>query len=81
LPPGSDTAREGNMKKLGVAIVLAGVLLAGGVRADDTLCTVQTLYRDCTAASEDPRQLYCLGVMAGVSATLDINGRGMDDGR
>jgi hypothetical protein len=59
------------MKRLCGALVLAGMMLvAGGARADEF--SVQTLYQECTAPdAEEYKQMYCLGVMAGVTASAD----------
>src|SRR4051812_44504515 len=68
---------EANMRKLGLGIVLAGMLLAGGARAGTVSgqeFNVQELLSDCKTPTDDPRNFYCLGVATGVEGVMIMNG-------
>ena len=62
------------MKRLCVGLVLAGMLVARGARADEVSISIQKLIWECNGPPGSPAATFCSGYVAGVSETMTVNG-------
>jgi hypothetical protein len=62
------------MKRLCVGLVLAGMLVGGGARADDLKRDVQELLDHCKTPDASRWAHYCFGVIEGVGEMMSVNG-------